>query len=130
MPVDASILPAALVPFAEAIEIVPASTRYATGYHAYGFPQAPHHPLIEGQPPHDGIYRASFISRALCVRLDLRHPSVSEELREQLKREFPEQIGEDQALYEYGVDERVSQRTNRDRAIATLAGKVESGRGV
>ena len=129
MPVDASILPEALVLFADAIEIVTASSRYATGYQAYGFPEAPHHPLIEGQPPHDGIYRASFISRALCVRLDLRHPSVSEELREQLKRDFPGQIGGDQAFYEYGVDERVSQRINRDQAIASLARKVESSRG-
>lgn len=129
MPVDASLLPEALVPFADAMEVVTTRSRYATGYQAYGFPEAPHHPFIEGQPPHDGIYRASFVSMALCVRLDLQHPSVSEELREQLKRDFSEQIGGDQAFYEYVLDERASQRTNRARVIANLARKVESSRG-
>jgi hypothetical protein len=126
MPTDASRLPAPLVALADAIEIVTARTRYATGYQAYGYPEAPWHPIVEGQPPHDGIHRASFISRILCVRLDLRHPSVSAELRERLMRAHPEQVGGDQAFYEYAVDERASQRANRDHAIASLALKVES----
>lgn len=129
MPVDASLLPEALVPFADAMEVVKTQNRYATGYQAYGFPEAPHHPFIEGQPPYDGIYRATFSSTTLCVRLDLQHPTVSEELREQLKRDFSDQIGGDQAFYEYVVDERVSQLTNRARVIANVARKVESRRG-
>jgi hypothetical protein len=124
MPTDPERLPAALVAFANAIEIVTARTRYGTGYHAYGYPEAPWHPFVEGQPPHDGVYRGSFISRILCVRLDLQHPSVSAELRERLMRDFPGQVGGDQGFYEYSVDERISQRTNRDRAIASLAAKV------
>ena len=125
MPTDPERLPAALVTFADAIEIVTARTRYGIGYHAYGYPQAPWHPFVEGQPPHDGIHRASFISRILCVRLDLQHPSVPAELRERLRSDFSEQVGGDQGFYEYSVDERISQRTNRDRAIASLAAKVE-----
>lgn len=128
MPTDVERLPDTLVTLANAIDVVTTSMRYATGYLAHGFPEAPHHPLVEGQPPHDGVHRGSFVSMALCVRLDLQHPSVSAELRDRLTRAFPAQIGGDQSLYEYSVDERASQRTNRDRAIASLASKVECGR--
>ena len=76
MPVDPERLPDILVPFAEAIEVVAASCRHETGYHAYGFPEA------------------------------------------------PRQRG-DQALYECCVNERTSQRINRDEAYRSLTVKIE-----
>jgi len=126
MPTDSERLPAALVLLAEAIEIVIARTRYESGYQAYGYPEAPWHPIVPGQPPFDGVYRGSFLSKIICARFDLRHPAVSAELGARLRRDFPEQVGGDLGFYEYSVDERASQRENRDRALASLAGKIES----
>jgi hypothetical protein len=126
MPVDADRLLDPLVALADAIDVVTASCRYETGYQAYGFPEAPRHPRVEGEPPYDGRYRGSFISKALCLRLDLRHPSVPAELRERLSRAFPAQVGGDQAFYEYCVDERATMRINRDEAVLSLALKIES----
>lgn len=125
MAVEAARLPDILAPFADAIDVVTASCRYETGYQAYGFSEAPRHPRVEGEPPYDGIYRGSFISRALCVRLDLRHPSVPPEIGERLSRAFPAQVGGDQGFYEYCFNERTSQRVNREEAYLSLAVKIE-----
>jgi hypothetical protein len=129
MPTDASHLPATLIDLAQAIDFSTTRSLDATGYVANGFPEAPHHPREEGQPPYDGVYRASFVSTAICVRLDLQHPSVPAELRQRLVHGFPQQIGKDQAFYEYSVDEHVSQRINLGRALASLARKSESSQG-
>jgi hypothetical protein len=123
MPRDAADLPLSLQPLCEAIEIVCASPTYGRGWTALGYPASPPHPLREGASPYDGIYRASWTSPGVCVRLDLTHAAVSAELRALLCATFPAQVGADEGFYEYAVDHR-SQRVNRDDALAQLAAKV------
>jgi hypothetical protein len=123
MPRDAAELPPPLQPLCDAIELVLAAPEYGRGWTAPAYPAAPPHPLREGAPPYDGIYRASWTSPGVCVRLDLAHVAVPAELRALLCAMFPTQVGADEGFYEYGVDHR-SQRVNRDYALAQLAAKV------
>ncbi|HVK68457.1 MAG TPA: hypothetical protein VM694_28560, partial [Polyangium sp.] len=126
-----SILPSkllpSLLPFADALDAVPARpTSEEVGWTPHRYDQAPPHPLIPNAPPYDGVYRGSWVSPGMCVRLDLMHPALSERLRAWLRARFPEQVGGDDGFYEYGIESR-SQRTNLEQALARLAAKLEEG---
>ena len=119
-------LPPGLLPFADALDAVPARPREDVGWIPHRYDQAPPHPLIPNAPPFDGVYRGSWVSPGMCVRLDLVHASLSAPLRAWLRSRFPEQLGGDDGLYEYGIESR-SQRTNLQQALARLAAKIEDG---
>ncbi len=120
MPIDPSKLPGELLPYADALEIRPARPRADIGWLAYEWP-APVVPLIPGAPPYDGIYRGSWISRGVCVRLDLN--AVPESIRTYLRVHHSHRIGSDGAFYEFGIASS-SQRCNRDDALISLALKI------
>jgi hypothetical protein len=117
MPIDPATLPAELVPYAEALDLRPARPIWDVGWRAYEWP-APIAPLIPDAPPYDGVYRGSWISPGVCVRLDL--DAVPERVRACLHARHPDRIGGDGALYEFGVASS-SQRRNRDDAVLALA---------
>lgn len=114
-----ALLPPHLAPLAPALDVVTAAPRSERGWIAFSYPEAPTEPLRPGAPPYDGIYRGSWVSPGVCVRLDLGHPAVPPVLAERLRARFPEQIGLDGAFYEYGID-APSQRDNRDQAVMRL----------
>ncbi len=126
MPVSPAALPPVLLPFADAMDLVAANPRWDTGWRPWKYDQAPPCPLIPGAPPHDGVYRGSWISPGICLRLDLEHPAVGAQLRTYLRTSFSGQVGGDGGFYEYGIEDR-SQRTNREQALARLAARVEAG---
>ncbi|TKD08505.1 hypothetical protein [Polyangium fumosum] len=116
-----------LLPFADALDAAPARPMSEdVGWLPYHYAQAPAHPIIPGDPPYDGVYRGSWVSPGICVRLDLTHPSLSARLRAWLRARFPEQVGGDDGFYEYGIESR-SQRTNLQQALARLEAKIEEG---
>ena len=116
MPIDPERLPAELSPYAEALELRPARP-CVDGWKAHEWP-APVVPLIPGAPPFDGIYRGSWISPGVCLRLDL--DAVPEPVRTRLRAQHPERIGSDGAFYEFGIASP-SQLRNRDDALIALA---------
>jgi hypothetical protein len=121
-------LPVELHPLAEAMAGLTAQPRSARGWTPYGYEDvAPPVPLIPDAPPDDGIYRGSWVSPGICLRIDLTHPAVDDDLRASLEGRFPEQIGKDHGFYEYGV-ECTSQRGNLEQALARLAQKVAAVR--
>ncbi|MDC3956618.1 hypothetical protein [Polyangium jinanense] len=124
MSMPPSKLSPALLPFADALDAVPARPIWEVGWTPHRYDQAPKHPLIPNAPPHDGVYRGSWVSPGICVRLDLMHASVSERLRAWLRSRYPEQLGGDDGFYEYGIESR-SQRTNLEQALARLEAKIE-----
>ncbi len=115
---DLSYLPSELHLLEAALDIVTCSPRQA-GWLPPAYPDAPRESLRPGAPPDDGVYRASWLSPGVCVRLDLQHPRVPDSLANQLRKSSPEALGSDEALYVYGVDS-TSQRDNRDHALDTL----------
>ncbi len=118
--IDPEKLPEELVPYAEALEMRPARPREDVGWQAYEWP-APPVPLIPGAPPYDGVYRGSWISPGVCVRLDLN--AVPKTIRTHLVTRYPDRIGTDGAFYEFGIA-LSSQRGNRDEALIALALKI------
>jgi hypothetical protein len=125
-PDAAARLPPALRPMAEALDLVPACPHWPDGWVPYGYPDAPRQPLVPDAPPFDDVYRGSWRSPGVCLRLALSHPSVPAEVADRLRADHPTQIGADGALYLYGIDRR-SQRLNVEavveRLAATLAGQ-------
>lgn len=117
MAIDPRRLPEELVPYADAIDVRCARPIWGVGWRAHEWP-APVVPLIPGAPPHDGVHRGSWISPGVCARLELR--AVPEELRERLRAAHAAQVGEDGALYAFGIASR-SQRRNVDDALLALA---------
>lgn len=115
---DPSNVPGELRPFVAAIDIVSCRPS-AVGWTSPEHPHAPVEALRPGSPPYDGVYRASWMSPGVCVRLDLDHGCVPPPLVERLRALFPEKLGADGNLYEYGVD-FTSQRDNRDYAVDEL----------
>jgi hypothetical protein len=113
-------LPEELASMFEAIDIVSCRVSEAEGWKPHGYPAASRRPVIPGAPPYDGVYRGSWISPGICVRLDLTHPSVPSRVSAGLRERFPSQVGTDDAFYEYGIAAS-SQRTNRDDALLALA---------
>jgi hypothetical protein len=116
-------LPEPLRPLCEAIDLLCAVPWYERGWTPIGHPAAPAHPLREGSPFHESMHRVSWTSPGMCVRLDLTNVAVLASLDAALRARFPEQVGADDAFYEYGVDDR-SQFRNRNAALAQLAAKV------
>lgn len=126
MPISLSRLSPTLLPFADALDAVPARPHEEVGWTPYRYDQAPAHPLIPNAPPYDGVYRGSWVSPGICVRLDLMHAALDARLRAWLRSRYPEQVGGDDGFYEYGIESR-SQRTNLEQALARLAAKIEEG---
>lgn len=117
--IDAQSLPQELAPYAEAMELRVARPTSA-GWETPGW-AAPVVPLTPGAPPYDGVYRGSWISPAISVRLDLSQ--LPAKLADALRAAHPENVGADDGFYELRSASR-SQRTNRDDALLALALKV------
>jgi len=119
MLVDPSSLPQELAPYAEVLELRVARPT-SVGWETPGW-VAPVVPLTPGAPPHDGVYRGSWVSPAICVRLDLAQ--LPPQIADALRVAHPERVGADDGFYELCSASR-SQRTNRDDALIALALKV------
>lgn len=116
-------LPPELRPLAAALDLASVRPDFHRGWLAAAWPAAPAEPLRPGAPPYDGVYRGSWLSPGVCLRLDLGHPAVPDAVAERLRARHSERIGADGALYRFGVDS-TSQRTNRDEVIAWLRRQV------
>jgi hypothetical protein len=119
---DPEQLPSELVPLCAALRIAPCRPD-ADGWRSPELPAAPVWPLVPGAPPFDGVYRASWISPGVCVRLELTHAVVPSALPAALAARLAEQLGGDGAFYELGIRSS-SQRDDRDAAILALALKI------
>ena len=115
-------MPAELQPLAAALELFTCRP-LDDGWSSPQLPNAPVWPLVPGAAPFDGVYRGSWISPGLCLRLDLVPPVVAAPLRASLIERFAMHVGTDGAFYEYGIAS-CCQRSNRDAAILALALKV------
>ena|GEM_PF-4721701 len=116
MPIDPAKLPEELVPYADALDIGPARPRADVGWQAHAWP-APVVPLIPGAPPYDDVYRASWISPGVCVRLDLN--ALPGPIRTHLTTRYADRMGDDGGFYEFGIV-CSSQLRNREKSWPVL----------
>jgi hypothetical protein len=111
-----------------ALRFAPGAPREREGWRFSGCPDAPHCPIIPGAPPHDGVYRGSWVSPGVCLVLELSHPNVPGWLAARLRELYPQQVGRDGAFYEFGIASR-SQRDNCETAFLALLEKCQQARG-
>jgi hypothetical protein len=119
---DPARLPTELVPYADALELRAARPSFEEGWRAHDWP-SPTMPLIPGDPPYDGVYRGSWLSPGVCLRLDLS--ALAAPMAALLRARHPDRVGGDGAFYTFGIAHR-SQRLNRDEALLSLALALEA----